>query len=672
MLRSRKPAFRFTPTFCRLEDRTTPAGGPNTPPTIADISNAVSHPFGPPGFTFYNYIGTVQYHVSDAETPQSLIVTASSSNPVFIPNTSDALRISASDGTLTLTPNKDALGTSVITLTVTDPDGATASTKFTVGVVPDGENTSPNIDGAHDFVTGALVDQTIAPGGSRSLVVGPYDGETPVNLIAVTLSSDNQAVVPASGLAVANNGGYRTLTITPAAGVTSGSTVVRVTSTDGGGLTSFKEFTVTVGTPPVSNPPTVSVIPNQTATAGTMSTTPQFSVHDPEDTSSSSDDSRLFATSSNPSLIPPASLGFFTDLSGHDSLYFTPVAGAGGKATLTVVAVGAKGAYTSRSFDVTVVVPPPITLALAGGSATEFRPVGTAAGTLSAAPADGHTYTYALVSGTGSTDNASFTISGNTLRAARPFDLAAKGSYSVRVRATDQTGASAEKAFAIAVADDPAVARSGRVLTVTGTSGADTFVFAAGAAQDAFALNGTTRAVQAADVDRVVFNGGVGVDAANLYGLGAGNAAGLTPTYGYLRGAGFEVDVNGTEAVTAHAGSAAGATAALAGSAGADAFAAYPGYAALTGAGFANYAVGFAGVTATLSAGGTDAAYLSDSPAVDTFTGSGRRAVLSGPGFYLQVDGAAGVTVFGTAGGRNRKFFPGSVAYFLDLRGSFE
>jgi hypothetical protein len=78
--------------------------------------------------------------------------------------------------------------------------------------------------------------------------------------------------------------------------------------------------------------------------------------------------------------------------------------------------------------------------------------VGTAVGTLSATDADaGDTFTYALVSGTGSTDNASFVIDGGTLRTATPFNFEAGNSFSVRVRATDARGLFAEKPFTVAV-----------------------------------------------------------------------------------------------------------------------------------------------------------------------------------------------------------------------------
>jgi len=66
-------------------------------------------------------------------------------------------------------------------------------------------------------------------------------------------------------------------------------------------------------------------------------------------------------------------------------------------------------------------------------------------------PDAGNTFTYSLVSGTGSTDNTSFTISGSTLQTAAIFDFEAKSSYSIRVRTTDQGGLWFEKTFTIGV-----------------------------------------------------------------------------------------------------------------------------------------------------------------------------------------------------------------------------
>ncbi len=66
-------------------------------------------------------------------------------------------------------------------------------------------------------------------------------------------------------------------------------------------------------------------------------------------------------------------------------------------------------------------------------------------------PDAGNTFTYSLVAGTGSTDNAAFSIVGNQLRINNSPDFETKNSYSIRLRTTDQGGLSLESPFTITV-----------------------------------------------------------------------------------------------------------------------------------------------------------------------------------------------------------------------------
>ena len=66
-------------------------------------------------------------------------------------------------------------------------------------------------------------------------------------------------------------------------------------------------------------------------------------------------------------------------------------------------------------------------------------------------PDSNDSHTYSLVSGSGDTDNASFSISGSSLLTAAVFDYETKNSYSIRVRSTDSEGTFYEKAFTVAV-----------------------------------------------------------------------------------------------------------------------------------------------------------------------------------------------------------------------------
>ncbi|OFX25921.1 MAG: hypothetical protein A2041_03090 [Bacteroidetes bacterium GWA2_31_9b] len=96
----------------------------------------------------------------------------------------------------------------------------------------------------------------------------------------------------------------------------------------------------------------------------------------------------------------------------------------------------------------------PTDIALSASSINENVAGNTSVGTLSTTDPDvGNTFTYSLVSGTGSTDNASFNISGSSLRITGSPDFETKSSYSVRVRTTDQGSLYFEKAYTITIND---------------------------------------------------------------------------------------------------------------------------------------------------------------------------------------------------------------------------
>ncbi|WP_342330291.1 MBG domain-containing protein [Pedobacter sp. FW305-3-2-15-E-R2A2] len=96
----------------------------------------------------------------------------------------------------------------------------------------------------------------------------------------------------------------------------------------------------------------------------------------------------------------------------------------------------------------------PTNILLAGTTVYENSPSGTPAGTISSTADDpAATFTYALVSGTGDTDNALFSISGNNLLTAASLNFENKSSYSIRVKSTTQYGFSLEKAFNISISD---------------------------------------------------------------------------------------------------------------------------------------------------------------------------------------------------------------------------
>lgn len=123
--------------------------------------------------------------------------------------------------------------------------------------------------------------------------------------------------------------------------------------------------------------------------------------------------------------------------------------------SLTIIyTVLAKDFEQSISVNITNVNEVPTDITLSASSVGENNIIGTVVGALSTTDVDvGDTFTYSLVSGTGSTDNASFAISGSNLVTNAVFDYETKSSYSVRIRTTDAGGLYFEKAFTITVTE---------------------------------------------------------------------------------------------------------------------------------------------------------------------------------------------------------------------------
>jgi uncharacterized delta-60 repeat protein len=96
----------------------------------------------------------------------------------------------------------------------------------------------------------------------------------------------------------------------------------------------------------------------------------------------------------------------------------------------------------------------PTNISLSNASVSENLPIGTVVGDFSTTDPDiANTFTYTLVTGTGSTDNASLTIDGSTLKTAAVFNFETTSSYSIRVRSTDQGGLTVESLVTINVTD---------------------------------------------------------------------------------------------------------------------------------------------------------------------------------------------------------------------------
>jgi hypothetical protein len=94
----------------------------------------------------------------------------------------------------------------------------------------------------------------------------------------------------------------------------------------------------------------------------------------------------------------------------------------------------------------------PTNISLSTATINENNAANATVGTLTTTDtnvADTHTYT--LVAGTGDEDNASFTIAGNSLKLTPSADYETKLTYNLRLRTTDQTSLTFEKAFVVTI-----------------------------------------------------------------------------------------------------------------------------------------------------------------------------------------------------------------------------
>ncbi|MDO7877793.1 Ig-like domain-containing protein, partial [Hymenobacter sp. ASUV-10] len=128
---------------------------------------------------------------------------------------------------------------------------------------------------------------------------------------------------------------------------------------------------------------------------------------------------------------------------------FTFTVGSG-SSTGSIGVTSPGGAITSSGvFTVGTANTAPTNLLLSPGNINEN--MAGVVGVLTTTDAQGGTFTYTLVTGTGSTDNASFSISGGNLSLTTSPNYEVKNSYAVRVRTTDSGGLWYEKAFTVSI-----------------------------------------------------------------------------------------------------------------------------------------------------------------------------------------------------------------------------
>jgi hypothetical protein len=303
----------------------------NSAPVISDITDRTT--------TVGTSTGAILFTVGDAQTPaESLTVSGTSSNTTLVPNANIVFGGAGANRTVTITPAVDGVGTSTITVMVSDGTATTSDTfVLTVGAP---SNTPPTISDIPNLSTAMNT-----PTNATPFTVG--DVQTPLGSLIVTGSSSNTTLVPHANIVFGGSGANRTVRVTPAADE-SGSATITVTVNDGSAAAS-DTFTLTVSAPS-NTAPTISNITDRTVGEDDGSTGAiAFTVGDAETAAGSL---TVSGSSSNTTLVPNANI-VFGGSGANRTVTVTPAANQNGTSTITVT-VSDGSASANDSFLLTV------------------------------------------------------------------------------------------------------------------------------------------------------------------------------------------------------------------------------------------------------------------------------------------------------------------------------
>jgi len=347
-----------------------------------------------------------------------------------------AFTISGSDVQINASPDFETKSSYSVRIKTTDQGGLAFERTFTI--IINNVNEAPT----NLALSATAINENVAANstiGSLSTTDPDAGNTVSYTLVAGTGDTDNAAFnISGSNLRIGASPDFETKS----------SYSVRIRTTDQGGLTFEKAFTITINN--------LNEAPNDIA---------------------------LSASAINENVAANSTIGALstTDVDAGSTFTYSLVSGTGdtdnaafniNAGNLRIIAspnFEAKSSYSVRikttdqdglSYEEAFVISinnvneSPTNIALSASSISENVAANSTVGTLSSTDVDAtNTFTYTLVSGTGDTDNAAFTISGNSLKILATPDYETKNSYSIRVRTTDQGGLTYEKVLTIAISD---------------------------------------------------------------------------------------------------------------------------------------------------------------------------------------------------------------------------
>jgi len=315
----------------------------------------------------------------------------------------------SADGALT---TKVALAAGTYTVSVTISDGITTSTAkdFTITVTA----------APAPLPSFTLSNATISASSESGAAVGTFSATDGVEgtdyTYALMAGTDNFALSTDGAL-------------TTKATLAAGTYTVSVTISDGITTSEEADFTITVTAAPVPLPSFTLSKSSVYASSAAGTAVGTFSATDGVEGTT-----YTYALTAGGDKFALTTAGALT----------TKAALAAGTYTVSVTISDGKATSTATDFTITATTAALPTFTLSNKSIKENSVIGATIGTFSATnPVNGITYTYSLPSG--KEDNASFTLSGTTLKASKSFNYESDASYTIEVAISDGTQTSTSK-----------------------------------------------------------------------------------------------------------------------------------------------------------------------------------------------------------------------------------
>ena len=178
----------------------------NTPPTLGALANMTINENA--GFQTINLSGITSGASSESQT---LVVTASSSNPALILTPAVSYASPSTTGSIKFTPVASSYGSATVTVTVNDGGASNNVVSRSFNVTVNQVNQPPTIS--------SIANRVIAMGSATPPI--PFtiaDAETPASNLVLYRSSDNPMLMQTVGIVFGGINGNRTVTVTPQPG----------------------------------------------------------------------------------------------------------------------------------------------------------------------------------------------------------------------------------------------------------------------------------------------------------------------------------------------------------------------------------------------------------------------------------------------------------------------